>query len=81
VRRALPLDAARLAVAALAIVAMTHQLDSLDGAKAGNFFSFLTIQSNLAAAAMLALLVVVRQPERGMWFDRPRRRSPSARPS
>ncbi len=68
-RRALPLDIARLALAALAIVAMTHQLDSLGGAKAGNFFSFFTIQSNLAAVAMLALLVVVRQPERGVWFE------------
>jgi hypothetical protein len=52
VRRALALDVARLAVAALAIVALTHQLDSLGGAKAGNFFSFFTVQSNIAAVAM-----------------------------
>jgi hypothetical protein len=69
VRRALPLDVARLGFAALAVVAMTHQLDSLGREKAGNFFSFFTIQSNIAAAAMLALLVVVRKPERGAWFE------------
>jgi hypothetical protein len=69
VRRALPLDIARLAFAALAVVAMTHQLDSLGREKAGNFFSFFTIQSNIAAAAMLALLVVVRRPERSPWFE------------
>jgi hypothetical protein len=69
VRRALALDVARLAVAALAIVALTHQLDSLGGAKAGNFFSFFTVQSNIAAVAMLALLVVVRRPERAVWFE------------
>ncbi|HEY1316972.1 MAG TPA: Pr6Pr family membrane protein [Gaiella sp.] len=68
-RRGLPLDVARLAFAALAVVAMTHQLDSLGRAKAGNFFSFFTIQSNIAAAAMLALLVVVRRPERTVWFE------------
>ena len=68
-RRTLPLDVARLAFAALAVVAMTHQLDSSGRAKAGNFFSFFTIQSNIAAAAMLALLVVVRKPERGVWFE------------
>ncbi len=68
-RRALPLDVARLAFATLAVVAMTHQLDSLGRAKAGNSFSFFTIQSNIAAASMLALLVVVRKPERGVWFE------------
>jgi len=69
VRRALPLDIARLAIATLAVVALTHQLDTLGRAKAGNFFSFFTIQSNIAAAAMLALLVIVRRPERAAWFE------------
>jgi len=69
VRRALPLDVARLAFATLAVVAMTHQLNSLGRSRAGNFFSFFTIQSNIAAAAMLALLVVVRKPERTVWFE------------
>ena len=68
-RRALPLDVARLAFAALAVVAMTHQLEALGRAKAGNFFSFFTIQSNIAAASMLGLLVLVRRTERGVWFD------------
>jgi hypothetical protein len=69
VRRELPLDVARLALATLAVVAMTHQFDVSGHAATGNFFSFFTIQSNIAAAAMLALLVIVRRPERSAWFE------------
>ena len=68
-RRALPLDVGRLTVATLTVVALTHQLDTLGGEKAGSFFSFFTVQSNVAAAAMLGLLVVVRRTERRRWFD------------
>jgi hypothetical protein len=69
VRKALPLDVARLALATLAVVAMTRQFDVSGHAEAGNFVSFFTIQSNIAAAVMLALLVIVRRPERSAWFE------------
>jgi hypothetical protein len=63
----------RVAVAALAIVAITYQLARLQGhpsfGGAGNFFSFFTIQSNILAAAMFVLVALVREGERSRAFD------------
>ena len=62
------LDAARLAVAAAAVVAIAYQFATLRSEVAtfspANFFSFFTIQSNLLAIAMLGLVVIVRPGER-----------------
>lgn len=67
------LTVARLGFAVAAIVAITYQFASLRQGlptfNPGNFFSFLTIQTNLLAIAMLALVVVVRPPERTVLFD------------
>jgi len=57
----------RLAFAMLAVVAITYQLARLQGHPGfnpGNFFSFFTIQSNILAAAMLAVAALVRRGER-----------------
>jgi hypothetical protein len=66
-------DVLRLAAALLAVVAITYQLARLHGHPsfrgAGNFFSFFTIQSNILAAAMLALAALVRRDERTPGFD------------
>ena len=51
---------------------MTYQFTRLQGTpsfKPGNFFSFFTIQSNIMAAAMLALAALVRRDERSQRFD------------
>ena len=67
------LTVARLGFAAAGIVAITYQFASLRQGlptfSPGNFFSFFTIQTNLLAIAMLALVVVVRPPERTILFD------------
>jgi hypothetical protein len=72
-RRALAHDVLRVAVAALAVVAITYQLARLQGhasfGGAGNFFSFFTIQSNILAAAMFVLAALVRGGERSRAFD------------
>ena len=63
---------ARLAVAGLAVVAITYQYAKLDGAagfSAGNFFGFFTIQSNLLAVAVLVAAAVVPASERSPLFD------------
>jgi hypothetical protein len=71
-RRDLALGIARLGFSALGVVAMTYQFavgkanNSLD---TGNFFSFFTIQTNILAAAMLALVALVRPGERPAAFD------------
>lgn len=70
--RELALSLVRLAFAALAVVAMTYQFASLSDRPsfdATNFFSFFTIQTNILAAAMLALAAVVGRPERTVFFD------------
>lgn len=65
------LNAARLAFAAIAIVAMTYQFaktaDS-DFLKA-NFFSFFTIQSNILGVAALWVLVLVPREHRTPLLD------------
>jgi hypothetical protein len=45
------------------------KLNGSEGFSAGNFFSFFTIQSNIAAAATLLLTALVRQDERSKTFD------------
>lgn len=71
-RSTLALNVVRVAVATLAVVAMTYQFATLNGnpgyAK-GNFFSFFTIQSNILAVAALFLLVLVPPARRSPLFD------------
>jgi hypothetical protein len=66
-------DVLRIAVALLAVVAITYQLARLQGHASfrgpGNFFSFFTIQSNILAAAALVLAALVRREERSLGFD------------
>jgi hypothetical protein len=65
-------DVARLGFATSTVVAMTYQLARIQDRPefdVGNFFSFFTIQSNILAAAMLALAVIVRPDERTRAFD------------
>jgi hypothetical protein len=65
------LNAARLAFATTAIVAMTYQFaTSADTAfRKANFFSFFTIQSNLLGVAALFALVLVPRARRTALFD------------
>ncbi len=66
------LNVARLAVATLAIVAMTYQFALLNvepGYEKANFFSFFTIQSNILAVCALFLLVAVPRERRTALFD------------
>ena len=65
------LNAARLAFATLAVVAMTYQFaQTADTAfQKVNFFSFFTIQSNLLGAGALFLLVLVQRERRSRLFD------------
>lgn len=66
------LNVARLAVATLAIVAMTYQFALLNvepGYEKANFFSFFTIQSNILAVCALFLLVLVPRARRSPLFD------------
>jgi hypothetical protein len=71
--RGVALTLARLGFATLAVVAITYQFASLRHGlptfKAGNFFSFFTIQTNVFAIAMLVLVVIVQPPERTILFD------------
>ncbi len=70
--RDLALNLARLAFAAAGVVAITYQLASSadrPGFDTGNFFSFFTIQSNILAAALLALTASVPRTERTALFD------------
>ncbi len=64
---------ARLGFAAAGVVAITYQFASLRQGlptfSPGNFSSFFTIQTNLLAIAMLALVVAVRPAERTALFD------------
>jgi hypothetical protein len=73
VRRELVLGVLRVAVAMLAVVAMTYQLARLQGHPsfrgADNFFSFFTIQSNIGAATVLVLTALVRPAERSRSFE------------
>ena len=65
--RSLVPSVVRLAFAAAAVVAITYQLAVLHAhgvLRPGNFFSFFTIQSNVLAACLLALLAMVRRAER-----------------
>ena len=65
------LNVARLALATLAIVAMTYQFAATadsDFQKA-NFFSFFTIQANLLAVTALFALVLVPRGRRSKMFD------------
>jgi hypothetical protein len=66
-------DGLRVAAALLAVIAVTYQLPRLQGQPsfrgAGNFFSFFTIQSNILAAAALALAALIRREERTLGFD------------
>jgi hypothetical protein len=62
----------RLGFAAAAVSAMSYQFAASTDRPtfgAGNFFSFFTIQSNILAAAMLALTALVRPRERTWLFD------------
>ena len=72
-RRSVVHGVLRIAVAVLAVVAITYQLARLQAHPsfrgAGNFFSFFTIQSNMLAAAMLTLAALVRRPERSLAFE------------
>lgn len=65
------LNAARLGLAAAAIVAMTYQFAATadSGFQKANFFSFFTIQANVLAVATFFLLVIVRRAERTPLFD------------
>ncbi|MGH3127804.1 MAG: Pr6Pr family membrane protein [Gaiellaceae bacterium] len=65
------LNAARLAFATTAIVAMTYQFaTSADTAfRKASFFSFFTIQSNLLGVAALFALVLVPRARRTALFD------------
>ena len=62
----------RVALATTATVAITYQLAVLHERgtlRVGNFFSFFTIQSNVLAVCLLALLAIVRKEERTPTFD------------
>ena len=52
---------------------MTYQFAELNATvpafSAGNFFSFLTIETNILAAGMLALAAVLSRSERSRLFD------------
>ncbi|HYI75613.1 MAG TPA: Pr6Pr family membrane protein [Gaiellaceae bacterium] len=65
------LNVARLALATLAIVAMTYQFAATADSsfQKANFFSFFTIQSNLLAVAALFALVLVPRAARSRIFD------------
>lgn len=65
------LNRARLAFAALAIVAMTYQFaeTAVTGHQKANFFSFFTIQSNIVGVAALGALVLVPRARRTLFFD------------
>jgi hypothetical protein len=66
------LNAARLALATTAIVAITYQFAVLNvepGYSKGNFFSFFTIQSNLLAVGALFVLVLVPRERRTPLLD------------
>lgn len=66
------LDLLRIGFAVTTVVAMTYQFAATGERTAfttGNFFSFFTIQSNILAAAILALAVIVRRGERTAVFD------------
>jgi hypothetical protein len=70
--RTLVHDVARVGFATATVVAMTYQLATIRDRpefNIGNFFSFFTIQSNILAAALLALAVIVRPDERTRAFD------------
>jgi hypothetical protein len=70
--RDLALNVGRIGFATLGVVAMTYQFAFSNGGaafSAANFFSFFTIQSNILAAAMLALTAIVRRHERTVIFD------------
>jgi hypothetical protein len=71
-RWTLALAVARLAFATSAVVAMSYMLGTLQdlpGFRVGNYFSFFTIQTNMLAAATLALAAIVRRDERSLLFD------------
>lgn len=71
-RRGLLLNIARLGFATTAVVAMSYQYAASSdrpGFDSANFFSFFTIQSNILAAAALALAALVRSEERTRVFD------------
>ena len=66
------LNVARLALAALAVVAMAYQFfktGTESGFTAANFFSFFTIQSNLLGVVALVALVFVPRDRRTSLFD------------
>ena len=65
------LNLARLAVATLAVVAMTYQFAATADTAflKANFFSFFTIQSNILAVAALFALVLVPHARRTPLFD------------
>jgi hypothetical protein len=66
------LNVARLALAALAVVAMAYQFfktGNESGFTAANFFSFFTIQSNLLGVAALVALALVARDRRTPIFD------------
>ena len=65
------LNAGRLALATLAIVAMTYQFAATADSsfQKANFFSFFTIQSNILAVAALFALVLVPRSSRSRLFD------------
>ena len=66
------LNVVRVALASIAIVAMTYQFATLnvrpDYAK-GNFFGFFTIQSNIIGVTALFALVLVPRARRSPLFD------------
>ena len=66
------LNVLRLGFATSTVVAMSYMLATLrdvPDSSVGNYFSFFTIQSNILAAAMLALVAIVRPEERAPLFD------------
>lgn len=67
------MNVGRIGFATLTVVAMAYQFGSLSASlptfSGGNFFSFFTIQTNILAAAMLALTALVRPEERTPLFD------------
>src|SRR6476620_8093071 len=71
-QRRLAHDVARIAFAAIGIVAMTYQytrLQPIPTFRPANFFSFFTIQSNIVAVIALVLAALVRREERTRTFD------------
>jgi hypothetical protein len=67
------LAVARIGFATATVVAITYQFATLKatlpGFNPGNFFSFFTIQSNIAAALILVAAALVRPGERSALFD------------